>query len=138
MKERAGINYPGTNTEIVLGDRVDFPTLFLKRSRIGTIVCIPDKTGRQRAEEGKEPEDILLRFDRGTYTGWMYAPEDVELPKRLKFLSRGVGTVETITNEELDALDEAEYQKSGGFGSLVGCAVVILVMASGLFWLFSL
>ena len=97
--------YYGTEIMVELGDRVDFPTLILRKPRHGTVCCIPAKTARTLAQEKQEPDDWLLKFDNGTYTGWMYSPEDLQPNKRLKFIKRGESDYVGISNDDLEQMD---------------------------------
>src|SRR5688572_8931879 len=98
--------YHGTTTEVLLGDRVALKGLILWKPKVGTVSCIPDRTGRQRAAEGKEPDDWLISFDDGTMTGWLYSPEDLQPSKRLSLLTRdGVG-YKGITNSQVGEMEK--------------------------------
>ena len=123
--------YFGSNVEVELGDRIEYRTLLLRHMRPGAVVCIPDKTALELADEGKDPEDWLIKFDDGTYTGWMYHPEELQPAKRLRFVSRADGDVEGISNAELERLD-AEEAERGVVQEFIGCAVVILLLFIGL------
>lgn len=118
--------YFGTQDEVELGDRVQYTTLLLRRKQVGTIVCIPEMTALERIAENKDPEDWLVRFDDGTFAGWMYHPEEVQPRKRLSLLGRAAGPVEQVSNEELERLDSIELEKSGVVGDLLGWATIIV------------
>jgi hypothetical protein len=105
MISPSNLYYHGTQVMLELGDRVDFRSAFFRRSRPGTICCIPARTARVLAQEQREPEDWLLKFDNGMYTGWLYSPEDLQPGKRLIFLSRGKPGYEGISNDQLEQMD---------------------------------
>lgn len=119
--------YFGTQDEVELGDRVQYTTLLLRRKQVGTVVCIPEKSALVLDAENKDPEDWLVRFDDGTFAGWIYIPEEAQPRKRLQLLQRASGPIETISNEELDRLDQQELEKSGFLGDLLGWAIIIVV-----------
>jgi len=134
----SGLFYIGTRTEVEHGDRIEYTTLFRRHRRPGTVVCIPEKTALELNDDKKMPDDWLIRFDDGTFTGWMYHPEEMQPHKRLAFVSRAIGDVEAISNAELDAMDEKEAEKSRVSGDLLGCAIMIAIGAAivfGIWWL---
>lgn len=135
---RSKLYYHGTETEVRLGDRVELRTIFLRRRKTGTVVCIPEKSAIELDAEGRVPEDWLIKLDDGTYTGWMYYPEDRQPVERVRFLARADGPHETISNEELDAMDAAEMEKSSGCGEFLGCLVVGALFVGLLAWVISL
>lgn len=123
------LTYFGTDDDVRLGDRVELRTLFLRRKRPATVVCIPEKTALQLSAEKKSPEDWLIQFDDGTYTGWMYHPEEMQPPARLRLVARGAD-YEAISNEELERLDnEIARDSAGTLADFLGCAIVILLGA---------
>ena len=134
----SGIFYSGTDKDVRLGDRVEYTSLFLRRKRLGTVVCIPDKTALERAREKKQPEDWLIKFDDGTFTGWMYHPEEIQPNKRLRLIERGSDS-EPISNQELDQLDAEESGKTSGLiGQFLGCLIILFIVVISLVGLFSL
>lgn len=124
--------YFGTKDEVKLGDRVEYCSRVFRRIRKGTVVCIPEKTALQYARGGEQPEDWLIKLDDGTYTGWMFHPEDLQPPKRLRLISRADGAVEEISNAELERLDAKESARlSGLLGEFLGCATIIVLVLIG-------
>lgn len=120
------LTYFGTDDDVRLGDRVEFKTLILRRKRPGTVVCMPEKTALQLNAEKKPPEDWLIKFDDGTYTGWMYHPEEMPPHPRLRLIARG-SDFEAISNEELERLDnEIAGESAGSLSDLIGCAIIVL------------
>ncbi|MGI9235434.1 MAG: hypothetical protein ACR2RD_17510 [Woeseiaceae bacterium] len=92
-------------------------------------MCIPEKTALQLDAEKKPPEDWLIKFDDGTYTGWLYHPEEMQPHSRLRLVARG-SEFEAISNEELERLDnEIASDSAGTLSELIGCAIVILLGA---------
>ena len=65
---KPSLRYFGTGDEVREGDRIEYTSLFLRRKRPGTVVCIPPKTALELDDEQKPPDDWLIRFDDGTYT----------------------------------------------------------------------
>jgi len=120
------LRYYGTENEVLLADRVEYTTLLLRRKRLGTVVCIPAKTALQLDAEKKKPEDWLLKFDDGTYTGWMFHPEEMQPSQRLRLVSRNA-KCEPITTEELDRLDAEIETNSGPMDDLIGFGIVIAI-----------
>ncbi|MGI9204241.1 MAG: hypothetical protein ACR2Q3_09535 [Woeseiaceae bacterium] len=128
----SGVFYSGTTEDVRLGDRIEYTSLLLRRKRLGTVVCIPDKTALERAREKKQPENWLIKFDDGTFTGWMYHPEEIQPNKRLRLVDRG-DDFEPISNEELDRLDAEESEKTSGMvGQFLGCLTVVAIVVVGL------
>ena len=120
------LKYYGTEEEVLLADRVEYTSLLLRRKRLGTIVCIPAKTALQLNAEKKDPEDWLLKFDDGTYAGWMFHPEDLQPSRRLRLVGRNA-EYEPITNEELERRDAEIVSKTGPMDDIVGCSIVIAI-----------
>ncbi len=118
--------YHGTDEEVREGDRIEYRTFFLRRKKLGTVVCIPLKTAGELNAEKKPPEDWLIRLDEGTYTGWMYYPEELQPTSRLKFVSRGA-EYERTTAGELEKQEEAELETSALKGDLLGCALLLAI-----------
>jgi len=126
------IFYNGTTEDVRLGDRVAYTSLLSRRKRLGTVVCIPDKTALERAQENKQPEDWLIKFDDGTFTGWMYHPEEIQPNNRLRLIERGSG-FESISNEELDRLDAEESGTTSGLiGQFLGCLTLLVIVVIGM------
>lgn len=118
------LRYWGSKDEVLEGDRIELSTFVFRRKKRGTVVCIPAKTALELDAEKKNPEDWLIKFDDGTYTGWMYHPEDMQPTRRLRLISRN-SDYESITNEELERQD-AEIANSADWRSdLAGCGVMI-------------
>lgn len=122
----SGLRYWGTQDEVLPGDRIEYKSLVLRRKRLGTVVCIPPRTALELDAEKKQPEDWLIRFDDGTYTGWMYHPEELQPNRRLRLIGRDA-EYEPITNEELERQDNEIASQSGALGDLAGCSVIIVI-----------
>lgn len=118
------LHYFETKEQVLLGDRVEYTSRVLRRKRIGSVVCVPAKTALQLNAERKAPEDWLIRFDDGTYTGWMYHPEELQPNRRLRFMGRN-SEYDPITNEELERQDAEISSRSGPMYDLIGCAIAI-------------
>ena len=126
------LRYYGTNTDVKVGDRIEFRTMVFRRRHTGTVVCIPEKTGRELDKLGKSPEDWLLKLDSGVITGWFYSPEDLQPPARLKFISRATGLINPVSNA---AVEEAERKGEDSASWLelaapVGILFVVLLLIS--------
>jgi hypothetical protein len=111
MSAYSRLYYYDTKIMVKLGDRIDFPTLVFRKPRHGTVCCIPTKSARVLMAEMQDSEDWLLKFDNGTYTGWIYSPEDLQPNKRLKFLERGEPGYIGITNDAMERM-EAEAEET--------------------------
>lgn len=122
----AKLRYWGTNDDVLPGDRVEYSSLIFRRKKRGTVVCIPSKTALELDAERKAPEDWLIKFDDGTYTGWMYHPEELQPNKRLRLISRH-SEYEPITNSELERQDAKTANESGWKHDLAGCGILIVV-----------
>ena len=123
---RAKLLYFGTDDEIRVGDRVEYRTFFLRRKVPGIVVHIPEKTARELDDEKKPPEDWLIKLDDGTYTGWMYFPEELPASSRLKLLSRGAA-YEPVTPAELERQEAEENEKRGLHEDLLGCGLLLAI-----------
>lgn len=120
------LHYHGTDDEVREGDRIEYRTFFLRRKKLGTVVCIPEKTALELAAEKKAPDDWLIRFDDGTDFGWMYHPEELQPPGRLRLVSRGAD-YERVTSAEIEE-QEAEIEAEFGWkGDLLGCLMLIAI-----------
>ena len=118
--------YHGTDEEVREGDRVEYTTLIFRRRKLGTVICIPEKTALDLDAEKKPPDDWLIRFDDGMDSGWMYHPEELQPPKRLRLVARGAD-YERVTAAELEKR-EAELEAEFGWkGDLFGCLVLIAI-----------
>jgi hypothetical protein len=123
------LRYFGAKEQVLLGDRVEYTSRVLRRKHIGTVVCIPAKTALQLDAERKAPEDWLIRFDDGTYTGWMYHPEELQPNRRLRLIGRN-SEYDSITNEELERQDAEISSKSGPMYDLIGCGIAIAAVVA--------
>ena len=121
------LHYFGTDEDVRPGDRVQYTSLILRRKRLATVVCIPEKTAVELDVEKKQPEDWLIKFDDGTYTGWMYHPEELQPNKRLILVSRGA-EYERITGADLDRMDNEIAENTSIKEDLLGCAAVIAII----------
>ena len=121
---KSGLRYWGTDDDVLPGDRVEYTSLLLRQKKRGTVVCIPNKTALELDAERKAPKDWLIRFDDGTYTGWMYHPEELQPNKRLRLLSRN-SDYEPVTNSELERQDARIANESGWKHDLAGCGLLI-------------
>lgn len=119
--------YFGTNDEVLLGDRIEYRTLIFRRRHLGHVVCIPDKTGRELAALGKDPDDWLFKLDSGVVTGWLYSPEDLQPPARLRLIGRAAGAPERITNAELEE-SEARMAANASWLELAMPPLVLLLV----------
>lgn len=124
------LRYWGTNDDVMEGDRIEYSTLVLRRKKQGTVVCIPPKTALELEAELKGPDDWLIRFDDGTYTGWMFHPEELQPPKRLRLIRRNAD-YEPITNAELERQDAEIASSMDWKYDLAGCGIIV-VIAMGL------
>lgn len=120
------LRYHGTEEEVRLGDRIEFTSLILRRKRHGTVVCIPEKTALELNAEHKDPDDWLIKLDNGTYTGWMYHPEELQPIRRLRLVGRNAD-FQPISNDELDRQDAEITAQSGPMDDLIGCSIVVLI-----------
>lgn len=120
------LHYFGTDDEVREGDRIEWTTLFLRRKRLGTVVCIPEKTALELDAENKNPDDWLIRFDDGTDFGWMYHPEELQPPKRLRLVARDAD-YERVTAAELEKQDAQLEAELGWKGDLFGCLGLIAI-----------
>lgn len=123
------LRYHGTDEEVLPGDRIELKSLILRRKRLGTVVCIPPKTALELDAEKKQPQDWLIKLDNGTYTGWMYHPEELQPPGRLRLLARDAD-YEPITNDELERQDNEIASRSSPLHDALGCAFVIAVVVA--------
>ena len=118
--------YHGTGEEVREGDRIEYTTFLLRRRKPGTVVYIPEKTALELNDEKKPPDDWLIRFDDGTYAGWMYYPEESQPRKRLRLVARGAD-YERITTDELERQDAEIEEKLGCKDDLLGCGLLIAI-----------
>lgn len=121
------LHYFGTNTEVLLGDRVEYRSFFLRRRYLGRVVCIPEMTGRERAQLRKNPEDWLIKLDSGVVTGWLYSPEDLQPPARLRFVARTTSEPELLSNAELE-VEEARLESHASWLELATGPLILLVV----------
>ena len=128
----SGLHYNDSDEEVRHGDRIELTSLILRRRRRGTVVCIPEKTALQLAAQQKQPDDWLIRMDDGTYTGWLYHPEELQPPKRLRLVARAAGPVDEVSNADLERMDREEAGKSSGLGELLGCAALIVIVTAAI------
>ena len=133
----SGLRYSQSTEDVRLGDRIEFRTLFLRRRCLGTVVCIPAMTGRERAELGKDPEDWLIKLDSGVFTGWLYSPEDLQPNSRLRLVSRAVSPTEEASNADLEEMEKEIEAKAGWLELAMPMIVVLfllLLASGGLLW----
>ncbi len=123
------MKYFGTNDEVSPGDRIEYATLLLRRRKQGTVVWIPERTALELDAAGKQPEDWLIKFDDGTFTGWMYHPEELQPPKRLRLMARSQ-EYEPVSNEKLERQDNEISSQMGVLEQASGCAFVILLVVA--------
>ncbi|MDJ0759202.1 MAG: hypothetical protein QNJ19_07380 [Woeseiaceae bacterium] len=123
------MKYFGTNDEVSPGDRIEYTTLLLRRRKQGTVVWIPERTALELDAAGKQPEDWLIKFDDGTFTGWMYHPEELQPPKRLRLMARSQ-EYEPVSNEKLERQDNEISSQMGVLEQASGCAFVILLVVA--------
>ena len=123
------LKYFGTNDEVRPGDRIEYTTLLFRRKKPGTVVWIPEQTALQLDAAGKQPEDWLIKLDDGTFTGWMYHPEELQPPKRLRLIARNTD-FEPVSNEELERQDNEISSQMGVLEQAAGCAFVILLIVA--------
>lgn len=90
--------------EVLLGDRINFRSIFGK-NRLATVCYMPDLTARELQVKKKSPEDWLIVFDDGTYTGWIYSPEDLQPNKRISLVNRGSRDFRGLSKEELKKIE---------------------------------
>ncbi len=120
------LRYFGTDDDVREGDRVEYRTFFLRRRILGTVVCVPTKSAGELDDEKKPPEDWMIKLEDGTYIGWMYYPEELQPPSRLRLVSRGT-EFERVTTAQLER-EEAEAEEKQGFKEdLVGCGFLIAI-----------
>ena len=122
----AALRYFGTREGVMRGDRVEYTSLLLRRKKLGTVVWIPEKTALELDAEGKQPESWLIKFDDGTFTGWLYHPEELQPNKRLRLIDRDAEH-EPVSNEELERQDSEIANQMGVLEQAAGCAFVILL-----------
>ena len=120
--------YFGTRSEVLLGDRIEYRTLILRRRLLGRVVCIPDKTGRELAALGKNPDDWLFKLDSGVVSGWLYSPEDLQPPARFRLISRATSTPERMTNAELEESEARIEANASWFEPALPPLVLLLVL----------
>ena len=124
MTER--LRYHGTDEEVLEGDRIEYTTFLTRRRKLGTVVCVPEKTADELNEEKKPPDDWLIRLDDGTFLGWMYYPEELQPGKRLRLVSRGAD-YEHVAGDELERQEAEAEEQRGVAGDLLGCAFLIAI-----------
>ncbi len=90
---------------------------------------IPEKTALELDAERKQPQDWLIKLDDGTFTGWMYHPEEMQPPKRLRLIERS-SEYEPVSNEELERQDNEISSQMGVLEQASGCAFVILLVVA--------
>ena len=123
------LRYFGTDDEVNPGDRVEYTSRFLRRKRIGTVVWIPERTALELDADGKAPESWLIKLDDGTFTGWMYHPEELQPTPRLRLIGRNAD-YEPVSNDELERQDSEIANQMGIFEQAAGCAFVILLVVA--------
>ena len=123
------LRYSGTDDAVMAGDHVEYTSLLFRRKKRGTVVWIPDKTALQLDSEGKLPESWLIKFDDGTFTGWMYHPEELQPTPRLRLVARSTD-FEPVSNEELERQDNEIANQAGVLEQAAGCAFVILLVVA--------
>ena len=123
------LRYFGTNDEVMPGDRIEYTSRVLRRKREGTVVWIPERTALELDAAGKQPEDWLIRFDDGTFTGWMYHPEELQPNARLRLLARNAD-YKPVSNEELERQDREIASQMGVLERAAGFAFVILLVVA--------
>ncbi len=131
------LKYFGSDDDVRPGDRIEYTTLPLRRKKQGTVVWIPEKTALELDAERKQPQDWLIKFDDGTFTGWMYHPEEMQPPKRLRLIERS-SDYEPVSNEELEKQDNEISSQMGVLEQAAGCAFVILLVVSAIVFAVSL
>ena len=120
------LRYFGTNDEVMPGDRIEYTSRILRRKREGTVVWLPERTALELDAAGKSPQDWLIKFDDGTFTGWMFHPEELQPSPRLRLLARN-NDYEPVSNEELERQDNEIASQMGLLERAAGCAFVILL-----------
>lgn len=120
------LRYFGTNDEVMPGDRIEYTSRFLRRKREGTVVWIPGRTALELDAAGKSPESWLIKLDDGTFTGWMYHPDELQPNRRLRLLNRN-SNYEPVSNAELERQDNEIASQMGVLEQAAGCAFVILL-----------
>lgn len=123
------LRYAQSGQRVQLGDRVEFRSLILRRPRAGTVVCIPELTGRERLSLGKETQEWLIKLDSEVVTGWLYSPEDLQPPSRLRLISRASGNVVEMSNDDVERLEEAEEARAGWL-ELAAPPLILLVLVA--------
>ncbi len=131
------LKYFGTNDDVRAGDRIEYTSLVLRRRKQGTVVWIPERTALELDAAGKQPEDWLIKLDDGTFTGWMYHPEEMQPPKRLRLINRN-SEYEPVSNEELERQDNEISSQMGVLEQASGCAFVILLVVATIVLIVSL
>ena len=130
--------YFDTEDRVMPGDRIEYTSLFLRRRRQGTVVWIPERTALELDAAGKQPEDWLIKFDDGTFTGWMFHPEEIQPGARLRLIARS-DDYEPVSNDELERQDNEISSRMGLLEHAAGCLFAILLLAAGIWviaWLF--
>ncbi len=123
------LKYFGTDDDVRPGDRIEYTTLLFRRRKQGSVVWIPEKTALELDAAGKQPENWLIKLDDGTFTGWMYHPEEMQPVKRLRLVSRS-SDYEEVSEAELERQDNEISSQMGIFEQAAGCAFVILLVVS--------
>ena len=131
------MKYFGTDDEVSAGDRIEYTTLFLRRKKRGTVVWIPEKTALELDAAGKQPENWLIKFDDGTFTGWLYHPEEMQPIQRLTLIGRS-SDYEPVSEQELERQDNEISSQMGVLEQASGCAFVILFVVAAIVFAVSL
>ena len=106
MKLKDKIYYSEIEIEVLEGDYVLLKPLFFGKGKYGRVSYIPDITARELAKENKQADEWIIEFEDKTVTGWTYSPEDLQPPKRLKFIKRKDDSYVGPSSDEIEKLEE--------------------------------
>lgn len=87
--ERGKLYYHGTDTEVLLGDRVTVKRIF-GPAEPGEVWYLPGVSPPHPDMESEGVLDWAIRLDDGTILSWIFLPEQEQPTKRVRFIRRAV------------------------------------------------